>query len=194
MKTLREFRRFILTKCAEDRAGDIRSHVINNLAIMAMAFRVPAEVLLQATEAVQDDLLLATRFLEIIAHMEIIVRKREEEDRARAAQQAADILAASAKWEGQRARLDMAVLLASVLTRRSDEVRFVCDAFDVAVPIGLLVDVARVPTIRRSALGWIDRWGLHLRWPGGTLHLRPHHRERARQVLVRLRQPSTAAA
>ena len=195
MKALREFRRFILIKLAEGHPGEVRSYIIDNIARLAVVFGVPAECIVQGTELTKNDRLLATRYLEIVIRAEIMLRQSREERRARAAQESADILAATTKWKGNRAHLDMVSLLSSALTRRQDMLVFTCDGFTTAIPMALLLDLSRIARVRNDLTGFVDRDGLHLRWRTGGLHLRSHTDARAAKVIVSLPpKPAVVAA
>jgi hypothetical protein len=85
---------------------------------------------------------------------------------------AAEQLAATARWKGDAAVLDVRVLLGELLvdTTRS---YFLFDAtsfssrFQVALPRSRLANVARVLGGRPDLGAWVDEDGLHLRWNEG---------------------------
>ena len=71
---------------------------------------------------------------------EHVLRKARKERRAKVAQESASILAASVKWNGDKAVIDMPSLLSSALTRRQDMLVFTGDDFTVGIPMALLLN------------------------------------------------------
>jgi hypothetical protein len=186
MKTLREFRRFVLIKCAEGNHAEIRPYVFDNLSRLALAFQVPPQAIVEAVEKITDDRSLATRFVETTIRAEALLRKTREENRSRAAQQSADVLAAATQWEGNRAHLDMTSLLSSALTRRNDMLVFVGEQFTVGIWMAPLLDLARIARVRSDLTGFVDADGIHLRWKCGGLHLCPQGDARTAKIFVHL--------
>jgi hypothetical protein len=90
----------------------------------------------------------------------------------RVALTAADHLAATARWEGDAAVLDVRVLLGELLVDTSRK-HVLLDAtgfgsrFLVSVPRRLLVDTAKVLGGRPDVGAWVDESGLHFRWNEG---------------------------
>lgn len=195
MKALRGLKKFILVKCADGNEPEIREYVMSNLDSIAHAFHVPADTIMNALESVQDDRALAERFLETIMKSEMVLRKARRERRAKGAQESADILAASVKWTGDKAIIDMPSILASTLTRRQDMLVFMGEDFTVSIPMALLLDLSRIARVRADLTGYVDRHGLHLRWRSGGLDLRPQENPKAEKIIVHLppRVPAVAA-
>ncbi len=173
MKALRDLRKFILFKCAEGSQADIRAYVVENIDSLAKAFCVPATTIMDCVEGVRDDNALACKMLETIMRAEHILRKTRRENRARAAQTSADVLAKTIRWEGERAVLDMPSLLSSALTRRDDLFVFLGEDFSVAISQAPLLDLAKLQRVRSDLTGFVDKDGLHLRWRTGGLNLLP---------------------
>jgi hypothetical protein len=192
MKMLREFRRFVLIKCAEGNHAEIRPYVFDNLSRLALAFRVPPQTIVEAVDSVSDDRSLATRFVETTIRAEALLRKQREQDRARAAQQSADVLACATEWKGNRAHLDITSLMSSVLTRRNDMLLFIGDQFTVGISMAPLLDLAKIARVRSDLSGFVDATGLHLRWKTGGLHLRSQIDPKAAKIMVHL--PSAPAS
>lgn len=186
MKILREFRRFMLIKCAEGHHAEIRSYVFDNVAKLALGFHVPPQAIVEAVEGISDDRTLATRLIETTIRAEALLRQQREENRSRAAQQSADVLAAATQWKGSRAHLDMMSLLSSALTRRNDMLLFTCDQFTLAISMAPLLDLAKIARVRADLTGFIDADGLHLRWKTGGLHLYAQADARAAKIMVHL--------
>lgn len=195
MRALRDLRKFILVKCAEGNEKEVRAYVTDNLDTIAYAFMVPAETIMGALESVQDDRVLAERFLETIMKSEMVLRKARKQRRAKVAQESADILATSVKWSGDKASVDMPSLLAAALTRRQDVIVFTGDDFTVSIPMALLLDLSRIARVRADLTGYVDRNGLHLRWKSGGLNLRSQENPKAEKIIVHLppRVPAVAA-
>lgn len=173
MKALRDLRKFILFKAAEGRHAEVRAYVIQNIDSLAKAFSVPATTIMDAVEGVHDDNALACKMLETIMRAEHILRKTRRDNRARAAQASADVLAKTVRWEGERAVLDMPSLLSSALTRRDDLFVFLGEDFSVAISQAPLHDLATLQRVRADLTGFVDREGLHLCWRHGGLNLLP---------------------
>ena len=192
MKTLREFRRFILIKSAEGHHSEIRAYVFDNLNKLSLGFEVPPQVIVEAVESISDDQILAARLLETSIRAEAALRKTRQENRAHAAQQSADVLAAATQWKGDRAHVDMLSLLSSVLTRRNDMLLFIGDQFTVGIPMAPLLDLVKIARIRADLTGFVDADGLHLRWRTGGLHLRSQSEPKAAKIMVHL--PPTPAS
>jgi hypothetical protein len=102
--------------------------------------------------------------------------KRRAEVRAEAVQRvalaAADHLAATARWEGDAAVLDVRALLGELLVDTSRkhvllDARGFGSRFLVSVPRRLLVDAAKVLGGRPDLGAWVDESGLHFRWNDG---------------------------
>lgn len=196
MKALRDLRKFILIKSAEGRQKEVRDFIAANLQRLALAFRVPAQTLIDAIEVTQNDEVLAYRMLEAVIRAEGFVRKQRREKRMLAAQESAHVLARAVTWRGDRAIVDMPALLASTLTGRNDLLVFTCgEDFTVSVYMALLLDLAKVSRARIDLTGWVDRHGLHLRWRTGGLNLRSQNDEKASRIVLLLPpMPSVVAA
>lgn len=195
MKALRDLKRFILIKCAEGNQAEVRAYVTDNLDTIACAFQVPAETIMSALESVRDDRALAEKFLETIMRAEVLLRKARKERRNKTAQDSANILATSVKWNGEKAHVDMPSLLSSALTRRQDMLVFTCDDFTVSVHMAPLLDLSKIARARIDLTGFVDRHGIHLRWKTGGLNLRSQEDPKADRVFLHLppRVPAVAA-
>jgi hypothetical protein len=90
----------------------------------------------------------------------------------RVALTAADHLAATARWKGDAAVLDVRALLGELLVDTSRK-HMLFDAtgfgarFQVSVPRSRLVDTAKVLGGRSDLGAWVDESGLHFRWNEG---------------------------
>lgn len=195
MRALRDLRKFILMKCAEGNPSEVRAYVVQNIDTIAYSFKVSAARIMDAVESTTDDRALAERLLETIMRAEMILRKARKERRAKMAQQSADILAASVRWSGDRAIIDLPSLLASALTRRQDMLVFTGEDFTVGIPMALLLDLSRIARVRADISGVVDREGLKLRWKSGGLNLRSQDNPKAEKIIVHLppRVPAVAA-
>lgn len=194
MKILREFRRFILIKSVQGRHADIRSHVFDHIAKLALGFHVSPQTIVDAVDGTSDDQTLALRLLETTLRAEDLLRQQREEDRTKAAQRSANLLAATTQWKGDRAHIDMPYLLSS-LTRRHDLLLFIADQFTVSVSMALLLDLAKTARVRADLTGFVDAEGLHLRWETGGLDLRSQSDPKANMIVVCLPpMPAVAAA
>ncbi len=185
MKDLKEFRRFVRIKTTEGNHAEIRAYIADNLEAMALLFQVSPDKLRGAIESIADDAEVASKVLGTIADKGEKARDERKDTRARAAQAAADALATAVRWEGQRAHLDVAALLAAPIERKSLVV-FTCDAFTVGVYMAPLLDLAKIKRVRANVSGWVDAEGLHIRWGKGGLNLRPRIDPDAEKVIVRL--------
>lgn len=194
MKILREFRRFLLIKSAEGKHADIRPYVFDNIARLALGFHVPPQTIVDSVDRTSDDRTLALRLLETTLRAEDLLRQQRVEERARAAQRSADLLAATIQWKGDRAHLDIPSLLSS-LTRRNDLLLFISDQFTVSVSMAVLLDLAKRACVRDDLTGFVDAEGLHLRWETGGLDLRSQSDPKASAIVVCLPpMPAVAAA
>ena len=195
MSALRVLRRYILIKSAEGRANEVRGYVADEIVRFSKAFHVEPETLMSALDSVPDDEALACKLLETIFKAESILRKQRKEERARAAQVAASAHARAARWQGERAILDMGALLAHTLTRRNDLLVFICEgAFSVGVFMAPLLDLAKIARVQADLTGWVDRHGLHLRWASGGLNLRSQEDEDAERIVLVLPPMSNVIA
>jgi hypothetical protein len=98
-------------------------------------------------------------------------RERQTSARARAAQASAETLATFTRWDGDVAHTDILSTLASTVTRPQDLLVFVTDSFEVAIRMQTLIKLSRLERIDLTA--FVDAQGLHVRWTGGGLNLRP---------------------
>ena len=194
MKALRDFRRFILIKCAEGNQHEVRAYALDNIDSLARAFHVSPEVIMASVETVQDDRALAERFIETILRAEGLLRQVRKHNRAQAAQASAEVLAKAVQWEGERANLDMPSLLSSALTRRQDMLVFTNEDFTVAVYQAPLLDLSKIARCRNDLTGYVDRNGLHLVWKSGRINLRPQENAKAEKVFFHLRPRAPAVA
>lgn len=191
MKALQRLRKFILAKSNTEEQHEIRLYVRENIHDLADAFEIPAETLAASLDNVTDDSALACRLLEVIRRAEALQRDQRKEKRAIAAQASAEVLASMVRWEGERAHLDLACLLASALTRRHDLLVFTCDEFTTAVYQAPLFDVARLK--RQDLSAYVDASGLHVVWRTGRINLRPQEDANAERIVMSL-PPRVAAA
>lgn len=139
-RALGDLKRFILAKNTDDERHEIRSYVAEN-----------ADELLHLAEAVStidDDARLVRHLLAEIASAGRVRRERRVEERARAAQAAADALASTVQWTADAAAVDIGSLMSSALTRRADLLVFTCEAFTVAVFMAPLLDLAQLGSAR----------------------------------------------
>ncbi len=195
MKNLTEFRRFIRIQTADGNYSEIRSYVAENSEAIAQLLHVGVETLMTAVDKVSDDASLAKKLLGTIAETRGRERDSHAETRTRAAQAASDVIASAARWDGNRAHVDMRALLASAATSRNALLVFACDAFTVGVYVGPLVDLAKIRRVRNDLSGWVDAEGLHVRWGrGGGLNLRPRQDRNATTVVLRLSPKSSVVA
>lgn len=190
MKALRDLRRFILAKCNSDEQHEIREYVSENLCELARDFCVTTETITTALQNVQDDAALAVRLLETIRHAESQQRDQHKINRAKAAQASAEALASMARWDGEKAHVDIISLVSSALTKRNDLLVFTCDDFTVGVYMAPLFDLARLR--RRDLTAFVDASGLHIKWRTGGLNLRPQVDAAADFIVMGL--PSRAAS
>lgn len=194
MKALRDLKRFILIKCAEGNQAEVRAYVTDNLDTIAYAFQVPAETIMKALESVHDDRALAEKFLETIMRAEVLLRKARKDRRNKTAQDSANILATSVKWNGDKASIDMPLLLSSTLTRRQDMLVFTSDDFTVSVHMAPLLDLSKIARARADLTGFVDKHGIHLRWRTGGLNLRSQEDPKAEKIFLHLRPRVPAVA
>lgn len=191
MKALRDLRRFILAKCNSEEQHEIREYVRENINDLARDFCVTTETIVTALENVQDEAALAVRLLETIRRAEALQRDTRKVARATAAQASADALASFAKWDGEKAQVDIGSLLSSVLTKRNDLLVFTSDSFTIAVYMSPLFDLAKLR--KRDLTAFVDAEGLHVRWRTGGLNLFPRTDAKADRVVMSL-QPRVRAA
>lgn len=183
-KALRDLKRFILAKNTDDERHEIRSYVAEN------GDELPA--LADAVNTIEDDAKLVGHLLAEIASVGRMLRERRVDERARAAQAAADVLASAVRWRDDTALVDIGSLLMSTLTNRADLLVFTCEAFTVAVFMAPLLDLARLKKAGMTA--FVDARGLHVRWRTGGLNLRPQTERRASRIVITLPERSAAAA
>ena len=172
--------------------GEIRLYVRENVTELATAFGVTPEPILARVDGTTDDAALAALLLKNIRNAEASKRADKRDTRARAAQAAADAVAASVTWDGDSASVNIQALLASSLTKRGDLLVFTCDDSTAAIPQASLLDVARLR--RRDLSGFVDAQGLHIRWPTGGLNLRSQPDPHAERVDVSLSRTLAASA
>lgn len=186
MKALRDLRRFILAKCNCEEQHEIREYVNGNIYELARDFCVTTGTIVTALENVRDDAALAVKLLETIRRAEAMQREARKITRAKAAQATADALVSMAKWDNEKAYLDMVSLLASALTKRNDLMLFTSDSFTVGIYMAPLFDLAKLR--KRDLTGFVDAEGLHLRWAGGKggLNLKPQVDADADRIILSL--------
>jgi hypothetical protein len=191
MNALVALRKFILVNREPETVAEIRSYVEEHVVDLAHDLGVTTETITQTLASVEDDSVLAARMLAAVKKAEASQRDLKKEGRARAAQAAAETLASRAIFDGERVQLDLPALLASVLTKRTDLIVFICDDFTVSVPQAILFDLARVKL--RDLTGFVDAKGLHVRWRTGGLNLRPTTDPQAGRIVLSLSRAAVAA-
>ena len=149
MKALDHLARFIKATSDEEH-HEVGVYAVENAADLAKAFGVTQATFTSGIAKVEDDAELAGRLLDEIKRLKRTRRDLRAADRARAAQESADLIGSVATWEGDRVHLDLVSLLASSLTRTHEALVFVSDAFKVAIPMKLLHALARLSA-------WISR-------------------------------------
>jgi hypothetical protein len=187
---LSALRRFI--NASTETPSEIRLYVRENVMELATAFGVTPETILGRIDGVSDDTALAPLLLKNIRNAEATKRAVKRDARATAAQAAADALAATVTWDGDRASLDIQAVLSQSLTKRSDLLVFACGDFTVAIPQALLLDLARLR--RRDLSGFVDAQGLHIRWKTGGLNLRSQVDPSADRIVLSLSRNLVASA
>lgn len=190
-KALRALRRFIEAKQDEAERHEIRSYVLDNLDELADSFGASSLAITDKIATITDED-LPRLLLKEIKRVEATGRGMRAQCRAEAAQKSADLLGGTAHWTGDIAIIDIIALLATTLTRRSDQLVFTCDAFTVAIPMARLFDLSG---LRRGDLtAYVDAKGLHVRWRTGGLNLRSTNEVRAPMIIVSLPGTLTSAA
>jgi hypothetical protein len=191
--TLQNLRRFVVAKNNEEERGEIREYVLAHAPDLAEALNVSVASFEVVVSSV-DDARLAHRLVDEITRANRDHRSARAAERARAAQQSADIIGRTAKWEGDRANVDVRDLLASALTHRHDALVFACDAFTICIPMAPLFDIARLKRVDLSA--FVDAEGLHIRWRSGGLNFKSTKADpkRSGTISVHLSRAATRAA
>lgn len=192
MKALNHLRRFILAKSNSEEHHEIREYVTENIHELARAFCVTTGTIQGALDNTPDDSSLACRLLETIRKCEALQRDSRKEERAKAAQASADALASMARWEGEKAHVDILSVLASALTKRNDLLVFTCDDFSVGIYMAPLFDLAKLK--KRDLTAFVDAKGLHLRWKTGAINLFPQKDADADRIVLSLPAKVGAAA
>ena len=191
MNTLLALRRVVLANRDPENASEVRSYIKEHVDELAHDLGVTPETITKMLARGEDDSVLATKMLGIAKKAEAAQRASKKLGRVRAAQAAAETLASRATWEGDRARIDIVSLLASVLTKREDLLVFASDDFTVTVSQAILLDLARLR--RRDLTGYVDATGLHVRWPTGGLNVRPKTDPQAGRIVLSLSRAAVAA-
>jgi len=192
MRALIHLRRFINAKNNDEERTEIREYLHQHVEELSRAFGVTENAFTQAIEGVDDDVELALRITDGLRRASSKYRARQHEERARSAQQSAEILGAIAQWNGERAEIDVLSLLSSALTRRQDMLIFVADRFAVGVRMAPLFDLRRLG--RWDVSGWVDARGLHVRWSTGGLNFYPVMNPHAERIIVPLAGRARIAA
>ena len=187
---LTALRRFI--NASTETPGEIRLYVRENVTELATAFGVEGDAILARIDAVSDDAALAIGLLKLVKTEEASNRAVKRDARAMAAQAAADALAATVTWDGDRARVNIQALLASSITKRGDLLVFTCDDFTAAIPQASLLGLVRLR--RRDLSGFVDAQGLHIRWKTGGLNLRSQVDPSADRIVLSLSRKLVASA
>jgi hypothetical protein len=124
---------------------------------------------------------------------------RQQEGRSRKedeARQAALQLGVQVRWEGERAFLDLGLLLGEVVSTSAAFVVFAGDSFEVPFSRRKLMEVRSVFAHRTGVVLFVDEKGLHLRWRGGRgqLNLLPQFlpRHETSVLVIPLRLPVSA--
>lgn len=192
MRALQNLARFIRAKDTADERQEIREYATVQAAELADAFGLTVSAFYAGIEGEADDARLAQRLLSEVKRATAERRDAKISDRVRAAQGSADVLGSIARWDGDRAVLDVVSLLASALTRRDDVLTFSCESFAVSIPMGPLFDVLRLE--RFDLTGFVDAHGLHLRWGTGGLNFRSRLQPTATSIIVHLPAHSAVLA
>ncbi|MEI9941996.1 MAG: hypothetical protein WDO69_32685 [Pseudomonadota bacterium] len=193
MKALNHLRRFIIAKSNAKEQHEIREYVKENISELARGFCVTTGIIQTALDNVPDDSSLACRFLETIRRSGALQRDRRKEARAKAAQASVNALATMARWEGDRAHVDILSVLASTLTKRNDLLVFTCDDFTVGVYQAPLFDITKLK--KPDLTAFVDAKGLHIRWKTGGVNLFPQIDAEADRIVMSLpSKVATAAA
>ena len=171
---------------------EICLYVREQVTELATAFGVTAETILARVDGTTDDAALAALLLKNIRNAEASKRALKRDARARDAQAAAEALAVSTTWDGDRASVNIQALLASSLTKRGDLLVFAWEDFTVAIPQASLLDLARLR--RRDLSGFVDAQGLHIRWKTGGLNLRSQVDPSADRIVLSLSRKLVASA
>jgi hypothetical protein len=187
---LSALRRFI--NASTETPGEIRLYVRENVTELATAFGVEGDAILARIDAVSDDAALAIGLLKLVKTEEASNRAVKRDARAMAAQAAADALAATVTWDGDRASVNIQAVLSQALTKRGDLLVFTCDDVMVEIPQARLLDLARLR--RHDLSGFVDAGGLHVRWPSGGLNLRSQPDPHADRIVLRLSRVAAANA
>jgi len=187
---LSALRRFI--NASTETPGEIRLYVRENVTELATAFGVEGDAILARIDGVSDDAALAIALLKLVKTEEASNRAVKRDARAMAAQAAADALAATVTWDGDRARVNIQALLASSITKRGDLLVFTCDDFTAAIQQASLLDLVRLR--RRDLSGFVDAEGLHIRWMTGGLNLRSQVDPSADRIVLSLSRNLVASA
>jgi hypothetical protein len=192
MKALNDLRRFILAKSTSEEVHEVREYVQENVSELARAFCVTTGTIQTALDNTPDNSSLACRLLETIRKSEDLQRDRRMEARAKAAQASADALASMARWEDDKAHVDILSVLASALTKRNDLLVFATDDFSLGIYMAPLFDLAKLK--KRDLTAFVDAEGLHIRWSSGGINLFPQADADADRIVMSLPAKVAAAA
>jgi hypothetical protein len=192
MNALLDLKRFIACNSRPDETHEVLRTVIADAERYAPEFGVSPERFMIALLRPEHDAQILGMLRTAIKDTESRKRQRKAQGRALTAAESAKVIGDAATWEGERAHLDMACVIASVLTKPTTLLVFRGESFEIAVCMKPLLSLGKLG--KRDLTGWVDERGLHIRWNAGRGGLDLRHQVDVEAERIAVNLPARAAS